>query len=171
MIPVYRDAKHETAKISKLRFGISGVVLTLLLVMAAAGPWLVAVLYDPRYAAGGGIVTLLAIALIPQVIGMSYDQAALAAGDSRRLFVLSASRAMFQISFLIVGVSLFGIIGAIVGIGLAHLLTYPVIIWLARTHDAWDMRHDVICAIVAGGMGALVVWWHWDAILGLSALS
>lgn len=171
MIPVYRDAKHETAKISKLRFGISGVVLTLLLVMAAAGPWLVDVLYDPRYGAGGGIVTLLAVALIPQVIGMSYDQAALAAGDSRRFFVVSASRAVFQIILLIVGVSLFGIIGAIVGIGLAHLLTYPVIIWLARTHDAWDMRHDVICAIVAGGMGALVVWWHWDAIVGLSALS
>ena len=171
MIPVYRDAKHETGKIAKLRFGISGVVLTLLLMMAAAGPWLVGVLYDPRYAAGGAIVTLLAVALIPQVIGMSYDQAALAAGDSRRFFVVSASRAVFQITLLIVGVSMFGLIGAIVGIGLAHLLTHPVIIWLARTHDAWDMRHDLICAIGAGSLGAFVVWWHWDAIIALFALS
>ncbi len=170
MVPVYRDAKHETGKIAKLRFGISGVVLTLLLVMAAAGPWLVGVLYDPRYAAGGAIVTLLAVALIPQVIGMSYDQAALAAGDSRRFFVVSASRAVFQISLLIVGVSFFGIIGAIVGIGLAHLLTHPVIIWLARTHHAWDMRHDIICATVAGSLGALMIWWHWDAIVNLSVL-
>ncbi|WP_298857705.1 oligosaccharide flippase family protein [uncultured Sulfitobacter sp.] len=171
MIPVYRDAKHETAKIAKLRFSISGVVLTLLLVMAAAGPWLVGVLYDPRYAAGGAIVTLLAVALIPQVIGMSYDQAALAAGDSRRFFVVSASRAVFQITFLIVGVSLFGMIGAIVGIALAHLLTHPVIVWLARTHDAWDVRHDLVCALVAGTLGAAIIRWHWDAIVALSALS
>ncbi|MEQ6204081.1 oligosaccharide flippase family protein [Sulfitobacter sp. HNIBRBA2951] len=170
MIPVYRDAKHETGKIAKLRFGLSGVTLSLLLVMAFAGPWLVGVLYDPRYAAGGAIVTLLAVALIPQIIGMSYDQAALAAGDSRGFFVVSASRAVLQITCLLVGVSQFGLIGAIVGIGVAHVLTHPVIIWLARSHDAWDMRHDVFFALVAGGLGAVAVWAHFDAIAALTAL-
>ena len=170
MIPVYRDAKHETGKIAKLRWGISAVVLTLLLGMALAGPWLVGVLYDPRYAAGGAIVTLLAVAQIPQIIGMSYDQAALAAGDSRRFFVVSATRAVLQIALLITGVSLFGLVGAIAGIGLAHVLTHPVIIWLARTHDAWDMRHDIVFALGAGSIGALAIWLHRDAVLGLSAL-
>lgn len=171
MIPVYRDAKHEAAKIAKLRFAISGVTLTLLLIMALIGPWLVGVLYDPRYATGGAIVTALAIAQIPQVIGMSYDQAALAAGDSRRFFVVSASRAVFQITFLIAGVSLFGLVGAIIGIGLAHLLTHPVMIWLARTHEAWDARHDIICASVAGTIGMVALWLHWDAIVALSVLN
>ncbi len=171
MIPVYRDAKHETAKIAKLRFVISGVTLSLLLLMALIGPWLVGVLYDPRYALGGAIVTALAVAQIPQVIGMSYDQAALAAGDSRRFFVVSASRAVFQITFLIVGVSMFGIVGAIIGIGLAHVMTHPIMIWLARTHDAWDARHDLIYASVAGGVGMLALWMHRDAIAALSALN
>ena len=170
MIPVYRDAKHERAKIARLRHGISGVTLGLLLLMAFGGPWLVEALYDPRYVAGGGIVTLLSVALIPQVIGMSYDQAALAAGDSRRFFVVSATRAVFQISFLIAGVSLFGLTGAIAGIGLAHLLTHPVIIWLARTHDAWDLRHDLICTIGAGGLGVAALWMHWPQIVALSDL-
>lgn len=171
MIPVYRDAKHETRKIAKLRFGLSGVTLILLIVMAFAGPWLVGVLYDPRYAQGGAIVTLLSVALIPQVIGMSYDQAALAAGDSRRFFVVSATRAVLQILLLVAGVSLYGVIGAVVGIGLAQTLTHPVIIWLARAHDAWDMRHDVICALGAGALGALAVWVHRDAIAALAALT
>jgi O-antigen/teichoic acid export membrane protein len=171
MIPVYRDAKNEVSKIAKLRFAISGVILSMLLAMAFAGPWLVGVLYDPRYAAGAAIVTLLAVALIPQVIGMSYDQAALAAGDSRRFFVVSASRAVFQITFLIIGVSSFGLIGAIVGMGIAHLATHPVMIWLARTHDAWDARHDIICALVAGILGLAALWTHRDAILALSALT
>ena len=142
----------------------------LLLVMALTGPWLVGVLYDPRYALGGAIVTLLAVAQIPQIIGMSYDQAALAAGDSRRFFVVSATRAVLQIALLITGVSLFGLVGAIAGIGLAHVLTHPVIIWLARTHDAWDMRHDIVFALGAGSIGALAIWLHRDAVLGLSAL-
>jgi O-antigen/teichoic acid export membrane protein len=171
MIPVYRDAGHERVKIARLRYGLSGITLALLLVMAFAGPWLVSVLYDPRYVLGGGIVTLLAVALIPQVIGMSYDQAALAAGDSRRFFVVSATRAVFQITFLIAGVSLFGLTGAIAGIGLAHLLTHPVIVWLARTHDAWDMRHDIVFALGAGALGAAALWVHRDAIAALSALT
>ena len=170
MIPVYRDARHEVRKIAKLRAGISGVILTLLLLMAFAGPAVVGLLYDPRYGLAGGIVTLLAVAQIPQVIGMSYDQAALAAGDSRRFFVVSASRAVFQITCLIAGVSLFGLIGAIVGIGVAHLLTHPVMIWLARKHDAWDIRHDVICALGAGALGALALWFNRDAIAALTAL-
>ncbi len=171
MIPVYRDAKHESAKIAKLRFGISAGILTLLLLMAFAGPWLVGVLYDPRYASGGAIVTLLAVALVPQVIGMSYDQAALAAGDSRRFFVVSASRAVFQIAFLIIGVSNFGLIGAIVGIGLAHVATHPVMVWLARRHAAWDAKHDAFFVVVAGAVGALAIWFHMDAIRALSALN
>jgi O-antigen/teichoic acid export membrane protein len=170
MIPVYRDAKHETRKIAKLRWGLSGVILTLLLTMAFAGPWLMGVLYDPRYTPGGAIVTLLAVAQIMQVIGMSYDQAALAAGDSRLFFVVSASRAVFQITFLIVGVNLFGLVGAIAGMALAQIATHPVIVWLARRHDAWDPRHDVIFMLGAGCMGAAALWLHWDAILTLSAL-
>ncbi|MEH6646342.1 oligosaccharide flippase family protein [Sulfitobacter sp.] len=171
MIPVYRDAKHEVGKIAKLRAGLSAVTLGLLLVMAFAGPWLVGVLYDARYALGGAIVTLLAVAQIPLAIGMSYDQSALAAGDSRRFFVLTATRAIMQITCLIVGVSLFGLVGAIVGMGIAHLLTHPVVIWLARKHDAWDMRHDVICALCAGALAALALWVNRDAITALTAFT
>lgn len=116
-------------------------------------------------------MTLLAVAQIAQVVGMSYDQAALAAGDSRRFFVVSASRAVLQISLILLGVTQFGIIGAIVGMGLAHVLTHPVMIWLARAHEAWDARHDLICFVVAGSIGAGALWLHWEAIAGLSALN
>ena len=171
MIPVYRDAKHEAAKIAKLRAGLSAVTLGLLLVMAFAGPVLVGFLYDARYTLAGAIVTLLAVAQIPQAIGMSYDQSALAAGDSRRFFVVTAARAVFQITCLIVGVSLFGLVGAIVGMGVAHLLTHPFVIWLARKHDAWDMRHDVICALCAGALAVMALWVNRDAIAALAALT
>lgn len=168
MIPVYRDAKHETAKIARLRYGLSGGIVGLLLVMAAVGPWLVGVLYDPRYEAAGGIVTLLAVALLPQVIGLTYDQAALAAGDSRRFFVLTAVRAVLQVGLLIVGVSSLGLIGGIIGMGVAQLLTHAAVIWLARCHAVWDPRHDFLFAVVAGALAAGAIWLNADAVHALA---
>ena len=93
----------------------------LLAAMALAGPWLVSVLYDQRYLQSGAILVMLALALMPQVIGMTYDQAALAAGDSRRFFISSASRASLQIGFLLAGVIAAGLPGALIGLGLAIL--------------------------------------------------
>ncbi len=167
MIPVYRDAKHETRKIARMRFGLSGAILSLLLTMALVGPWLVGVLYDVRYAQAGAMVTLLGVALAPQVIGLTYDQAALAAGDSRRFFVVTATRAILQVGFLVSGVMAFGLVGALVGMGLAQLLTHASVIWLARKHDVWDPRHDAIMGTMAAGLSALALWLNWAAVAGL----
>lgn len=170
LIPVYRDAKHETAKIARLRWGLTAVIMGMLLGMALAGPWLVGVLYDPRYAQGGAIVTLLAVAQIMQIVSLSYDQAALAAGNSRRFFVVSACRAVLLVGLTLAGVVLFGVVGAIAGIGLAHLLTYPVMVWLARLHGVWDPRHDILFTVVAGAVGAYALWLHRDVIAALGTL-
>jgi hypothetical protein len=78
------------------------------------------------------------------VIGMTYDQAALARGDSRRYFMLHAIRAALQISLLLIGVLTYGLIGALCGMALAGLLTHIPVIWLARAHGVWDMRHDSV---------------------------
>ncbi|WP_299557662.1 oligosaccharide flippase family protein [uncultured Sulfitobacter sp.] len=169
MIPVYRDAKHQTRKIASLRYGLSGVILVLLLGMALAGPWLVGVMYDVRYAQAGAMVTLLALALAPQVIGLTYDQAALAAGDSRRFFIVTATRAVLQISFLVVGVIGFGLIGALVGMGLAQLLTHAAVVWLARVHEVWDLRHDVLTGGIAALVACLALWLHQDVLVALAA--
>ncbi|MEQ6248522.1 oligosaccharide flippase family protein [Sulfitobacter sp. HNIBRBA3233] len=165
MIPVYRDAKEQRAKIARLRYGLSGGIIALLAGMAIFGPWLVDVLYDARYAQAGGIVTLLAVALVPQVIGITYDQAALAAGDSRRFFVLTAVRAVLQVSLLIAGVSAYGIVGAIVGIGIAQVVTHAAVIWLARCHGVWDMRHDAVAAGAGAALIALALWINRDALV------
>ncbi|MGJ8544839.1 MAG: oligosaccharide flippase family protein [Sulfitobacter sp.] len=165
MIPVYRETGGgQSAKIAKLRYGLSGGVMGLLIVMALAGPWLVGVLYDPRYGASGAILVLVCLALMPQVIGMTYDQAALAAGDSRRFFVFSAARAAVQVAFLLVGAAQYGVVGGIIGMGAAMVLSHGVLIWLARCHGVWDARHDALFAALGLAAGALALWLHWDAI-------
>ena len=174
LIPVYRDRPAQAAAQNrmqqrKLRFALTSGILTLLLVMGFAGPWLTSLLYDSRYLASGVMVTLIACSLIPAVIGMTYDQAALAAGDSRSFFVFSAIRAVVQVTLLLIGVTYFGLVGAIAAIGLAGLLVHPVLIWLARRHGVWDPLHDLGFGVFGTVLASSAIWLHWDAIARLTS--
>ncbi|MFK7939695.1 MAG: oligosaccharide flippase family protein [Roseovarius sp.] len=175
MIPVYREnppgaSLENAAKLRKMRAIISAGIIGLLAVMALIGPQLVDLLYDDRYTLAGGIVAVISCALIPQVIGMTYDQAALAAGDSRRFFIYSGCRAVVQVAFLIIGITQFGLLGALVALGASVLIVHPVAIWLARVHDAWDARHDLVAGVASALLIALAVWVHWDRIGALTAI-
>ncbi|WP_422048270.1 oligosaccharide flippase family protein [Shimia sp.] len=176
LIPIYREKPpHESAEnrahLHKMRLLLSGGLFALLTSFALIGPWLVETLYDPRYALAGGVVVLLALMQIPQMIALTYDNAALAAGDSRGFFLLAATRAGLVMTGLIVGGTQYGLTGALIGQGLAMLLAYPVVIWLARKHAAWDARHDALFWAVGVGVGALVWVLHQKTIFALSALN
>ncbi len=173
LIPVYRDkpvlaAPKNRAQQRKLRFGLTFGVLGLLLFMAFAGPWLVQLLYDDRYLSSGYMVTLISCALIPAVIGMTYDQAALAAGDSRSFFVFSALRAVAQVILLLIGVTQMGLLGAMAAMGLSGVLVHPVLIWLARKHHVWDPLHDLGFGLLGGGLAGAALWLHWAGISDLA---
>jgi len=172
LIPIYREAAEgaraeNAAKLRKMRFALTGGLLALIGVMAAIGPALVGLLYDARYAAAGGVVVAIACAQIPQVIGMSYPQAALAAGDSKRFFWLTAAQATLQIGLLLTGAILGGLVGALIGMGLAGLLMHPPIVWLARRHGAWDARHDLIYAGLGIAIAALALALNGPAVMAL----
>lgn len=173
LIPIYRESppresRENFLRLRKMRLPATAVLIVMLLAVAALGPWLVNLLYDPRYMAAGAVVALLACMQIPQVIVLTYDQAALATGDSKRFFVLALARAILIFGGLIVGLEAYGLIGAMLGLGAAYVLAYPVVIWLARHQGAWDPLHDAIYSILGMIGGGLIVMLHWDSILVLS---
>lgn len=175
LIPLYRErpptaARENYRKIRTLRFGLTGSILSLLLTLAFVGVPLVAFLYDPRFAAAGAIVVATSCALIPQVIVLTYDQAAIAAGDSRNFFWLVAAKALAQIACLLIGLETAGLIGAIAGQGAAMILAYPVTVWLARRHGVWDPLHDAGFAVLGFGLAGIALWRSWDALLSLAAM-
>ena len=172
MIPIYRDkpvaaAPENSRKQRMVRGGLSAVLLSLLWLMAWIGPSLVELLYDDRYTLAGPMVVLISLALAPAVIGMTYDQAALAEGNSRVFFVYTASRALLQTVLFLAGVIFFGLPGGIAALGLSMLAAYPVLIWLARKHEVWDMMHDLGFAAVTCAIGAGAIWYHHDAIVAM----
>ncbi|MGB8812227.1 MAG: oligosaccharide flippase family protein [Paracoccaceae bacterium] len=172
MIPLYRDhppaaSAANFAKLRRLRFGLTGGMLALLAVMAFVGVPLVGLLYDARYAQAGGIVVAIACLQMPMVIGMTYDQSALAAGDSRNYFLVIAAKAAVQTVAFVAGAQLAGLPGALGAQGLALAAVHPLIIWLARRHRAWDGLHDAVFSAVALALIVLALWLNWPALTAL----
>lgn len=170
MIPLYRDhhpaaSPANFAKMRRLRFGVSGGTLVLLAVLALVGMPLVGVMYDARYQGAGLIVVAIACVQMPGVIGMTYDQSALAAGDSRTYFALMALKAGVQTAAFLIGVRAAGLEGALLAQGAALLALHPAIVLLARKHRAWDGLHDALFFALAFGLAALAVWVNAGALL------
>ncbi|MEP5154148.1 oligosaccharide flippase family protein [Planktotalea sp.] len=176
LIPLYRERPPSEsvanfAALRKMRFVVSGGLLFGLAVLAFAGVPLVELLYDERYHSAGVIVTIIACMQVPQIIVLTYDQAALAAGDSKRFFVLAASRAVIMLTAMFIALETFGLIGALFSIGFAMVLIYPVVVWLARRMGAWDPLHDLAFAALGGLMILFALWLSWGAIADLAAIS
>lgn len=172
LIPIYRDqhpaaAPQNFARLRRLRFGLTGGILTLLAVMAFAGQPLVHVLYDARYAQAGIIVVMIACAQMPLVVGMTYDQSALAAGDARSYFWVMAARAAAQSGAFLAGAAYWGLGGALAGQALAYLAMHPLLVWLARRHRAWDALHDVVFFSLAAALALAALWANHAEIFGI----
>ena len=176
LIPIYRElppseSPQNFAKLRRMRFAVTTGLIALTAGFALCGVWLIALMYDDRYAMAGAVVVVMATMQIPQIIVMTYDQASLAAGDSKRFFVLTLAKAVAMIAALLLGLTWGGLLGALLSYGAAMLVAYPMVIWLARRMRAWDPLHDAVMAGLGLGVAALAFWINRTAIADLAALS
>jgi len=176
LIPVYRESppaesRANFLRLQRLRMLATSGLLAATAVLALSGNQLIGVMYDGRYAMAGGVVVLMAVLQIPVLVGLTYEQAALASGRSRRFFVLQASRAGLTIAGLALGLTLGGFLGGLIGQGVAALLAYPVLVWVARREKAWDPRHDALAALAGIAIAALALALNWPAVTALAAVA
>lgn len=163
LIPLYRDhppaaSAQNAARMRRLRLLVTGGTLGLLGLLGLFGAPLVGLLYDARYAGAAAVVVVMACVQMPGVIGMTYDQSALAAGDSRNYFLVIALKAVLQTVAFLLGMQAGGLFGALAAQGLALCVMHLPIIWLARSHRAWDAAHDAGFFVLAAALAALVLW-------------
>ncbi len=174
MIPLYRD-KHPSAspenfrKIRLVRMLLTGVILSMAGLMALIGVALTEFLYDPRFHPSGAVLVLVAISQFPLIIGLTYDQAALAAGDSRGFFWVILARSVFLVLFLFIGMAMGGMVTAILMVGVGSTLSHGLLVMLARKHKVWDPLNDAIFFTAALIVAVLALWLNQDAILALQA--
>lgn len=138
--------------------------LALSIVLAYAGPWLVELLYDPRYHLAGPMIVLFSLAIVPLLALNGYDGALLSNGDSRRYFWLLATTAVVQTGLMVLAVSWLGVIGAILAPGLASLITYPMKNAFVARYKANDVAGDLAFMALGFAGSGLAVWLHWAEI-------
>jgi O-antigen/teichoic acid export membrane protein len=172
LIPIYRETPPRAsaanfAKLRKMRVLVTSLLMGFTWMIAMAGPGLVETLYDDRYQMAGAVVVMMACAQVPMLIVLTYDQAALAAGDSKRFFVLAAVRAVLMMACLYIGVQSAELLGAMVGYGVALAASYPAVVWLARHMGAWDAMHDLGFAGMGAALIAVACTVHFDVLMTL----
>lgn len=166
--PPWESAENQR-KIFRMRWWLTGALLTISAVLAVSGDLLIRFLYDSRYALAGPILVLMTLSRLPAVVLSSYDQILLAAGDSKRFMSRIVMVSVVQTTLLGVGIMQFGLIGAVLAPGLASLLVYPVLVSAVRRYDGWDARHDMVYGAVALVIAVVGVWVNQGAIAQLVA--
>lgn len=173
--PLYREIRDGVTgatalrrRVRQLRAGLTAATLGLLIALAFLGGPLVEFLFDPRYERAGAVVVGLALSQLPLAVGLTYDQAALAGGDSRGFFRLFAARATVQFGAFLLGLELAGLTGAMIGQGCAAVATHALIVGLARRHGSWDPIHDAVALVVAALGGAAAFAFNRDLLAALA---
>lgn len=169
VFPLYRlqpiaESAANRAGLFRTRRVIVLTMLGLALLLAAAGPWLVELLYDARYRAAGPMIALYALTLVPLITLTTTGPMLLAMGDSKRVLLSQLLTALLQAALLVLLIPQLGPAGAILAPGLACLLAYPLRLAYARRYNAWDPLLD-LGGTAAGLIAALAICvWHLDAI-------
>lgn len=176
LVPVYREyldhpTEQSARKLRLMRFGLTGMVMAMLIAMAVIGRPMVVFLYDERYAEAAAIVVMIALGSLPLALGLTYDRGALAAGDSRNFFLVVAFRGSVQTGALIIGAELGELFGALLAQGVSGLIGHSALIWLARKYKVWDPIHDLAFTLLAILLGSLAIYANWNLLYGFYLLN
>ena len=169
IFPLYRmrhplDAPGNRKKVVKARRLVSLLTLSGLCSLAFIGPWLIELLYDDRYILSGAVSVLLCLGLVPSVALYGTLYAAVAKGDTFRFMVLNAVTAACQGVLLYLAVQSYGLVGAPFAIGLAPLVTYPLLAYFLRMYGNWDPAGDAVLMLGASAMIGFSIWLHFDDV-------
>ena len=135
-------------------------------VLFAAGPAIVGLLYDPRYASAGWMLQYLSFSLVFSRYGIA-QSAYLALGRPEYGIVLSSAKLISLFSCTTVLFHMLGVRGAVIGVACHMFLTAACTLYLNRNHRLNSLRLEIgvlICWLVGWGAGSgiskIVSFWH-----------
>lgn len=169
LFPLYRikppiDSTDNQRSLFRAHRMVAGLAVTMSIVLAFVGVWLVDALYDTRYALAGPVVVLVSFASVPAYAVIGSQNVLLASGDSRRYFFLQAAMALAIIVLTYVGVTRIGVVGVLLAPALANVIVYPYRAALTARYKAWDPVGEL--GLMAFGLATTgsAIWLHWDRI-------
>jgi O-antigen/teichoic acid export membrane protein len=109
----------------------------------AIGPWLVGLMYDPRYAEAGTILQILSFSLIVARYGVSAG-AYLALQAPHAQAVMNLVRVVAFFALVPLAYRLYGVHGAYWAIALSPAAMAPVVWWFDRRYGLLSWRHEAL---------------------------
>lgn len=169
LFPLYRElppsgGARNMAKIRKARDLIALGQMVLYAGLAFGGMVLVDLMYDPRYAAAGPMLVILALGQMPGSVLVGNARLLLAEGDSRSFSHLEIIRGFLKMGCMVVTFWLLGIFGVLITPFLIFLATYPLQQFYLARFKGTDLARDGIFILVSLAVAGAVIWFHWDAL-------
>lgn len=141
---LYREGKPLNPPVNKIKKISFFAILPSFLILSLVSQPLIDLLYDPRYALAGSFLSIAALNGAIGILPMPYQNAMLAAGNSRGHSIVMGVTAASRILLMLVGGYSFGIYGMQVGLGLGGLVAWAVSILLARRTGIGNLAYDLI---------------------------
>lgn len=153
---------YRTVRNYRLLFNVGFTFICV--VFALLGDRLIGLLYDDRYLQAGWMLQLLAVSQIGIGLNGTLTPFLIAKGDSFSQMTTSFARASLMILLIIIGGTLYGSLGVIIGYTLSHLLVHPVMIYLAAKHG-YNCWFDDILIMLASIVLILFFWSMGDSAI------
>jgi len=143
--------------IFKVRLVAIGIALPTMFTLAVLAQPIVDFLYDPRYAATGPILALMALNGSMPILSTIYQQIILADGRSDLHAFLTFVWSVLTILGILAGFGLYGLMGSFLGIGLAQAIMFFVTLAIARRRGIASGWIDLVAAAIVGVGYALIL--------------
>jgi O-antigen/teichoic acid export membrane protein len=127
----------------RMRLPFDLMFITAAGLLFAVGPWVVGLMYDPRYAEAGTILQILSFSLIVARYGVSTG-AYLALQAPHAQAVMNLVRVIAFFVFVPLSYKLYGVHGAYWAIALSPAAMAPVVWWFDRRFGLLSWRHEVL---------------------------
>lgn len=122
------DVNRLSGVLQQFRKRVLTFSFVLVAVVAFTSEKIVEILYDERYHAAGAFVVAITISNAAALIGLGYNNALLALGESRTYSWVMTFSTILRIIGIIAGFHSFGILGMIAGVGAANIMIL-IIVW------------------------------------------
>ena len=154
LFPVYSRLAEQGAEvlrynIFRIRAGLFAFTLPAVCLLAVFGDQVIRVLYTEAYHEAGWMLKLMAIGVVGMVVNQSMTGVLLAKRDSKRYMIMQSVRAILYVGSMLIGAWYGGLYGLIMGMILAQIGEYPVVVWAIRPHKVWIPALDISAIVIS----------------------
>lgn len=169
LFPLYRELppskdQRNLHKVRQARSLLTGGLMGMYGLLSLIGIPLIGLLYDDRYAAGGPMLIVLALAMLPSALILGNSMLLLAEGNSRDFSKLAILQGVLNMVYMAIAFWLLGILGVLIVPALKVLTIYPLQQRYLARHKGTDLKRDAAFAGVAVLVALAAIWINWDIL-------